>query len=255
LISEQYHTKWKKLFEESVILLEMVGIPSAKQRMDDYPHQFSGGMRQRAMIAMALAKKPSLLIADEPTTALDVTIQAQILELMIELKNKKTDHRKSQIGLLLSVANDPQAFWNQIRRHRRKPTVTNSIPKDDWYAHFENLFNSGVENLPSENSENEGESSVVDEVFFPSDISEEEVKAAIRHLKNKKSPGPGGIMSEILKALDTAIVPFLVKYFNKLFSSGLYPTEWTKAIIVPLHKKKLILLTLITTEAFLCLMY
>ena len=70
-----------------------------------------------------------------------------------------------------------------------------------------------------------------------SDISEEEVKAAIRHLKNKKSPGPGGIMSEILKALDTASVPFLVKYFNKLFSSGLYPTEWTKAIIVPLHKK------------------
>jgi len=69
----------------------MVGIPSADQRMNDYPHQFSGGMRQRAMIAMALAKKPSLLIADEPTTALDVTIQAQILELMIELKNKKTD--------------------------------------------------------------------------------------------------------------------------------------------------------------------
>ncbi|WP_419587469.1 RNA-directed DNA polymerase, partial [Thiolapillus sp.] len=152
------------------------------------------------------------------------------------MKNKKNDHRKSQIGLLLSVANDPQAFWNQIRRHRRKPTVTNSIPKDDWYAHFENLFNSGVENLPSENSENEGESSAVDE-FLDSDISEEEVKAAIRHLKNNKSPGPDGIMSEILKALDTAIVPFLVKYFNKLFSSGLYPTEWTKAIIVPLHKK------------------
>ena len=90
--------------------------------------------------------------------------------------------------------------------------------------------------------------------FLDSDISEEEVKAAIRHLKNKKSPGPDGIMSEILKALDTAIVPFLVKCFNKLFSSGLYPTEWTKAIIVPLHEK-VILITLITTEAFLCLMY
>ena len=70
-----------------------------------------------------------------------------------------------------------------------------------------------------------------------SDISEEEVKAAIRHLKNNKSPEPDGIMSEILAALDTAVVPFLVKYFNKLFSSGLNPTEWTKAIIVPLHKK------------------
>ena len=90
--------------------------------------------------------------------------------------------------------------------------------------------------MPSEYSENEGESSVVDE-FLDSDVSKEEVKAAIRHLKNNKSPRPDSIMSEILKALDTAIVPFLVKYFHKLFSSGLYPTEWTKAIIVSLYKK------------------
>src|SRR2546429_4329182 len=66
-------------------LLERVGIPSPKARLADYPHQFSGGMRQRAMIAMALACKPKLLIADEPTTALDVTIQAQILTLLREL--------------------------------------------------------------------------------------------------------------------------------------------------------------------------
>ncbi len=69
-------------------LLSMVGIPGAKQRLNDYPHQFSGGMRQRAMIAMALSCNPQLLIADEPTTALDVTIQAQILDLVKRLRDK-----------------------------------------------------------------------------------------------------------------------------------------------------------------------
>ena len=71
-------------------LLDRVGIPNAKQRARDYPHQFSGGMRQRAMIAMALACKPKLLIADEPTTALDVTIQAQILDLLRELVEEES---------------------------------------------------------------------------------------------------------------------------------------------------------------------
>ncbi len=69
-------------------LLEMVGIPNAKQRLNEYPHQFSGGMRQRAMIAMALACNPRLLIADEPTTALDVTIQAQITDLIKQLQDE-----------------------------------------------------------------------------------------------------------------------------------------------------------------------
>jgi oligopeptide transport system ATP-binding protein len=72
----------------SIEVLELVGIPNAKQRLDDYPHQFSGGMRQRAMIAMALSCNPKLLIADEPTTALDVTIQAQIMELIRRLQQE-----------------------------------------------------------------------------------------------------------------------------------------------------------------------
>jgi oligopeptide/dipeptide ABC transporter ATP-binding protein len=74
--------------KRAVDLLELVGIPSPAARVNDYPHQFSGGMRQRAMIAMALSCEPSLLIADEPTTALDVTIQAQILDLLRRLRTE-----------------------------------------------------------------------------------------------------------------------------------------------------------------------
>jgi peptide/nickel transport system ATP-binding protein len=84
-----------KAKQRAVELLDQVGIPNAKSRAQDYPHQYSGGMRQRAMIAMALVHNPSILIADEPTTALDVTVQAQILELIDEVK------KEFNIGVIL----------------------------------------------------------------------------------------------------------------------------------------------------------
>jgi oligopeptide transport system ATP-binding protein len=81
------HTK-RQAYEHAVKMMRTVGIPDAERRIDNYPHEFSGGMRQRVMIAMALSCDPELLIADEPTTALDVTIQAQILELIKDLKSR-----------------------------------------------------------------------------------------------------------------------------------------------------------------------
>ena len=84
-----------KALERAIEVLDAVGIPNARQRAKDYPHQFSGGMRQRAMIAMALVHNPAVLIADEPTTALDVTVQAQILELIDKVK------RDFDIGVIL----------------------------------------------------------------------------------------------------------------------------------------------------------
>ncbi len=133
--------------QRSIELLKMVGIPNAEQRVDQYPHQFSGGMRQRVMIAMALSCNPSLLIADEPTTALDVTIQAQILDLM---RNLQAEHNTALIlithdlgvvagmtdrinvmyaGHIVETAPTEELFGNP--KHPYTVGLLNSIPRLD----------------------------------------------------------------------------------------------------------------------------
>jgi oligopeptide/dipeptide ABC transporter ATP-binding protein len=99
----------KQASERAVELLARVGIPQPRQRVDDYPHQFSGGMRQRAMIAMALALTPKLIIADEPTTALDATVQAQILDLLINLQQESDTALimiTHDLGVVADIADD-----------------------------------------------------------------------------------------------------------------------------------------------------
>ncbi len=119
---------------KAIEMLERVGIPQPRNRVDDFPHQFSGGMRQRAMIAMALVNNPKLLIADEPTTALDVTVQAQILDLLQELQrdfNSAIIIITHDLGVVAEMANDVLVMYggravehgpaNEILTHPEMP--------------------------------------------------------------------------------------------------------------------------------------
>ena len=136
----------KEATSRSIEMLKAVGIPEPERRIKDYAHQFSGGMRQRIMIAMALQCNPSLLIADEPTTALDVTIQAQILDLMMDLKNQREDaaivlitHDLAVVaetcdrvivmygGVIQEIAEINELFKNPI--HPYTKALMESIPK------------------------------------------------------------------------------------------------------------------------------
>ena len=137
--------------EQAIEMLRLVQIPNAEKRVNDYPHQFSGGMRQRAMIAIALACKPQLLIADEPTTALDVTIQAQILELLQDMKERlgmsimlithamgvvaETSQRVVVMyaGKVVETAPVEELFGNP--RHPYTQGLIRSIPRVDASAH------------------------------------------------------------------------------------------------------------------------
>ena len=104
----------KQARERSVELLARVGIPQPRQRVDEYPHQFSGGMRQRAMIAMALSLSPQLIIADEPTTALDATVQAQILDLLLDLQRESGTALimiTHDLGVVADIADDVMVMY------------------------------------------------------------------------------------------------------------------------------------------------
>ncbi len=136
---------WREAEEQAVGLLEAVGINSPKERARTYPHQLSGGMRQRAMIAMALACKPALLIADEPTTALDVTIQAQILDLMIDLQER--------IGMAIQFISHNLAVISEVAHEiivMYAGRVVERSPADELFATPLHPYTLGlIETLPN----------------------------------------------------------------------------------------------------------
>jgi oligopeptide transport system ATP-binding protein len=130
--------------ERTIELLELVGIPKPAARLRDYPHQFSGGMRQRVMIAMALAGSPELIIADEPTTALDVTIQAQIVELVRRLqaeRNTAVIWISHDLGVVARLAHHVAVMYAGF--------IVEKAPVDDLYARPAHPYTNGLlESLP-----------------------------------------------------------------------------------------------------------
>ena len=137
----------KPATDEAIRLLEAVQIPDARRRIDEYPHQFSGGMRQRAVIAMALACQPELLICDEPTTALDVTIQAQILELLDQLQEERDlsiMFITHDMGVIAEIADRVNVMY--------AGEVVESAPVEDLFTNPKHPYTQGLlDSIPGEN--------------------------------------------------------------------------------------------------------
>ncbi len=135
----------KEAHTRSVDLLRMVGIPKPETRVDDYPHQFSGGMRQRAMIAMALALEPKLIVADEPTTALDATVQAQILDLLLRLQQDLGTALimiTHDLGVVADIADDVMVMY--------AGRAAEKAPKRDIFYTAHHPYTKGLlESIPS----------------------------------------------------------------------------------------------------------
>ena len=133
-----YHTPKEEAKSRAIELLKMVGITDAEKRFKNYPHQLSGGMRQRVMIAMALACKPKILIADEPTTALDVTIQAQILRLMNDLQREQGTSIifiTHDLGVINEMADDVVVMYcGQVVEQTSARTIFTNCPKSHPYT-------------------------------------------------------------------------------------------------------------------------
>jgi peptide/nickel transport system ATP-binding protein len=141
----------KAATEEAIDLLEAVSIPDARRRLTEYPHQFSGGMRQRAVIAMALACEPDLLICDEPTTALDVTIQAQILELLGDLQDERDlaiVFITHDMGVIAEIADRVNVMY--------AGEIVESAPVEELFANPHHPYTQGLlESIPGRHPEEE----------------------------------------------------------------------------------------------------
>ena len=137
--------------KRAIELLQLVGIPQADRRVDDYPHQFSGGMRQRAMIAMAMALNPALLIADEPTTALDVTVQAQVLQMINRLQQEfgtAVILITHDLGVIAEVADDVVVMYGGMVMEQADRVTT--------FKHYHHPYTEGLlQSLPAYGGERE----------------------------------------------------------------------------------------------------